>query len=68
MQRKGKKGSSLPEGLTGAESHTANGESFCYGFNLGTCSKAEPGKKCNRGWHKCMHKGCKENHAYIDNK
>ena len=58
----------MPTALIGGETHNENGERFCYGFNLGTCSNVKPGEQCERGWHKCMHKQCKQNHAFINHK
>ena len=63
----GKKGNrpnrTLPAALIGGEAQNANGEGFCYGFNLGTCTEVKPGDKCDKGWRKCMTNICKEHHA-----
>ena len=48
-KKKCKKGGSVPAALIGGETHNENGERFCYGFNLGTCSKVKPGEQCERG-------------------
>ena len=35
-----------------------NNEALCYGYNLGTCTNAPSGGKCDKGRHVCCHKGC----------
>jgi hypothetical protein len=67
---KGKKGGKsskgLPSGLEGAIKTDSNGDAFCYNFNLGNCKRTVTNGKCEKGWHKCMSKGCTEKHAYIN--
>jgi hypothetical protein len=45
---------SMPKGLLGLRGTRGDGERLCYGWNLGTCSAAAGGAKCDRGWHECM--------------
>jgi hypothetical protein len=40
--------------LIGADTQDSNGENPCYGINLGTCSAARPGGKCDKWWRNCM--------------
>ena len=48
----GDKGTRMPADLQGmCAMH--KGERLCFGFNLGTCSSAQPGGKCFRGLHVC---------------
>ena len=43
----------MPRELMGGVSTLPDGRRICYGFNLGTCTAAEPGGACNRGVHVC---------------
>ena len=51
------RGSRVPQELMGHNTSTPNGP-LCYGFNLSSCSGAEPGGKCSKGLHLCARKGC----------
>ena len=57
---KGKKSikGAMPPELIGGVSHTDNNAPLCFGFNLGNCTDAQPGGRCNRGLHLCCAKGC----------
>ena len=61
-----KSGSRLPAGFEGGQATDSNGDSFCYSYNLGTCKQTVTNGKCDKGWHKCMSKGCTEKHPYIN--
>eukprot|EP00971_Amphidinium_carterae_P122881 2432386-Amphidinium_carterae.1 len=43
----------MPRELVGLRPNDPNGQRYCYGFNLGECSKGD----CTRGMHKCMRCG-----------
>ena len=45
----------LPPQLIGMNAEI-EGERVCFGYNLGSCKVA--GKKCPKGVHKCMKRGC----------
>ena len=48
-------GPNLPAELFGKSAISADGRNMCYGFNMASgCTKAQPGQKCDRGWHGCM--------------
>ena len=56
-QQKGAPSAKMPPQLIGmcSKSSAATGMlRLCYGFNLGTCSAASPGKQCMKGLHGCM--------------
>ena len=60
----------IPRGLLPNGRAKANdGTSFCFGYNLGTCTCADvqPGQKCPKGMHKCCHMGCSTNHPMKGN-
>ena len=60
---KGKqKGPAMPRALVGGVAQTADGKRICFGFNLGSCSKVQPGEECDRGLHLCTKKGCGGRH------
>ena len=64
---KGKFDKAMPSRLIGGRSQDSDGNSFCYGFSLGSCkSKAGPGGECDKGKHKCMKQGCNGSHAFVD--
>ena len=48
----------LPFGLIGQSATNPKGRPICFDFNLGGCSKAKAGEKCERGWHVCSKPGC----------
>ena len=56
----------MPKELVGLAFSTKDGEPICYSFNLDGCSLAEAGKKCTKGWHVCMKKGCGKPHSQRD--
>ena len=58
----------MPKGLSGKSSRTAAGDSICFGFNLGSCTGAAPGGKCNRGMHVCAEPGCEKPHKLSDHR
>ena len=43
-----------------------NEEPLCYGFNLGTCTAAPAGGRCEKGKHLCCFKGCLKPHSYLE--
>ena len=47
------RGPAMPKGLIGMHAKTDKGEPLCFGFNLGTCIKCQPGSTCNKGLHVC---------------
>ena len=51
--------------LEGNDYKDAEGVPICFGFNLGTCDKAPPGGKCQKGRHICMRAACRGNHAFL---
>ena len=55
----------MPKELIGCEPRNEDDEPFCFGFAKGTCNEVQPGQKCNKGWHKCMKKGCWKNHSFV---
>ncbi len=57
-QKGDKKDSRMPAELRGMSSTNENGENLCYAYNLEGCTAAEPGGRCNRGWHLCARTGC----------
>ena len=63
---KGKKGAGkgplvLPDDCSRVDSKR---RPICDSFNLGGCSSAKPGGKCNRGMHVCWKTGCNKHAAY----
>ena len=47
----------MPKGLEGMCSSTSaatGSKRVCYNYHLGTCSDAQPGQQCKRGWHLCL--------------
>jgi len=40
-------------GLEGMPTRTSRGKPLCFGYNLGTCQDAAPGKVCSKGLHVC---------------
>ena len=42
----------------GCVPHTPNREPYCFGFQLGNCTRVEAGQKCDKGWNKCAMPGC----------
>ena len=68
-QRKGtgKGRPNLPLELVGLTLTVQEGEHrnepICYGFNMAGCDKAEPGKRCQKGWHICAKCNKKEHGA-----
>ena len=48
--------SPVPAPLKGGQAKNAEGEPFCFGFNMGTCDACKPGERCAKGWHRCMKK------------
>ena len=57
----------LPPGLRGMTHITKDKKPICYGYNLGTCDRAQPGQKCAKGMHVCMRPGCGKPHSLTDN-
>lgn len=53
----------MPPSLIGMSPTTENGEPICYNFNLDGCDGAEPGGRCDKGWHVCMKPGCGQAHS-----
>ena len=56
------KGKGVPDELKDLARNRPDGAPLCFGYNLGTCAKCEPGARCSRGWHQCMKPGCTANH------
>ena len=59
-QKRGRGFPSVP-GLEGMRPKDANGANICFGYNLGTCNKAQQGQKCPKGLHicgKCLKPDC----------
>ena len=48
---KGKGGITLPEHCT---AKTPEGKPICFNYNYGRCKRAQPGKRCDRGFHVCF--------------
>ena len=47
------RGPPMPKALQGMFAKNEKGESLCYGFNLGTCIKCQPGVACDKGLRCC---------------
>ena len=44
----------------GLETRT-KGEPICFAYNSPSgCPNASPGQRCNKGWHVCAHKSCRD--------
>jgi hypothetical protein len=66
--KKGKgdgKGPRVPAALQGMSGTDDRNQRICYGFNLKSCTAAQPGAACDRGLHVCG-KCFRADHAYID--
>ena len=42
---------------------TPDGRHICFGYNMGECSGAQPGERCERGYHVCSNKRCHKPHS-----
>ena len=58
------RGPAMPKQLQGMHAKNEQGESLCYGYNLGTCIKCAPGAKCDKGLHICAK--CLGIHSQMD--
>ena len=58
----GEGGGPVPKELLPGKSVNRKGQRLCFGYNLGTCNKCEPGETCDRGLHACTRPGCEETH------
>ena len=53
----------LPEGCS---AKTPEGKPLCFNFNRGTCRRAQPGKRCDRGWHLCWKTNCHKAKSFTE--
>ena len=59
MTGKGTGWSNVPKLLQPGVGKLANGDTICFGFNLGTCQSGVPaGGRCPKGHHVCTKIGC----------
>ena len=58
------RGPPMPKALQGMNAKNDKGENLCFGYNLGTCLKCQPGAKCDKGLHCCCK--CFGPHSQLD--
>ena len=58
------RGVAMPRALLGMKSKNEQGENLCFGYNLGTCLKCQPGAKCDKGLHVCAK--CLGEHSQLE--
>jgi len=54
----------LPEALKGCSSSTGDGKRLCFAYNINGCDKAQPGERCDKGYHLCATKNCGGKHPH----
>ena len=52
----------LPEALKGCSSSSSGGKRLCFAYNINGCDKAQPGERCDKGYHLCATKNCGGKH------
>ena len=65
--KKGKRGRgpNIPKGLIGKSLQTQSGERLCWAYNLEQgCKEAQPGERCQRGYHWCAKPNCNKAHNF----
>eukprot|EP00434_Breviolum_minutum_P034375 symbB.v1.2.030424.t1/scaffold3428.1/size56978/3 len=54
----------LPKALKGCCSSSSDGKRLCFAYNINGCDKAQPGERCDKGYHLCATKNCGGKHPH----